>query len=220
MMLQAYTLASRMPLRLASFHAATWDYTLYSEGFLASARSRGLSDGVSPFISIDELIDHETLDPTLISIREYVKRVTENKNIPEGNVTPLQIAADSERDGRTVLKLIESLRPKANIYSGAFECELDDLVAWANLSLYLADKLRAGVALEMFRHSGALNGKEKAASLLERAVTHWQNVIAVTQRHYREVPYVGGGAFSWCKYGGQAKRDVEIARQAKREGDL
>ena len=27
--------ASQMPLRLASFYASTWDYTLYSEGFLA-----------------------------------------------------------------------------------------------------------------------------------------------------------------------------------------
>ena len=43
-------------LKLASFHAATWDFTLYSEGFLASAQSWGKFDNVSPFISIDELI--------------------------------------------------------------------------------------------------------------------------------------------------------------------
>jgi hypothetical protein len=34
-LLNAYRLASRMPLRLASFYASTWDYTLYSEGFLS-----------------------------------------------------------------------------------------------------------------------------------------------------------------------------------------
>jgi len=213
-MLRAYTLASRMPLRLASFHAATWDFTLYSEGFLAAARSRGISDGVSPFISIDELIHHETLDPTFISIPEYVKRVSANEKMVEGSVTPLQIAADTERDGRTVLNLAESLRPKTRIYPGALECELADLEAWANLSLYFAQKLRAAVALETFRRTGVLSEKEKAVSLLEEAQANWGNVTSVTQRHYREVPYVGGGTFSWSKYMDQVERDIEIARQA------
>ncbi|NQT84735.1 hypothetical protein HQ563_17080 [bacterium] len=212
-MLRAYTLASRMPLRLASFHAATWDFTLYSEGFLAAARSRGISDGVSPFISIDELIHHETLDPTFISIPDYVKGVSANEKMAEGSVTPLQIAADSERDGRTVLSLIESLRTQARVHPGAFECELDDLETWANLSLYCADKLRAGVALQTFRHTGLLSEKEKAVSLLEQAEVHWENVVSATKSHYREVPYVGGGTFSWQKYGEQVKRDIEIARQ-------
>ena len=40
-----------MPLRLASFHAATWDYTLYSEGFLA------LQGDYTRYISVDQLID-------------------------------------------------------------------------------------------------------------------------------------------------------------------
>jgi len=218
-MLQAYTLASRTPLRLASFHAGTWDYTLYSEGFLAAARSRGLSDGVSPFISIDELIQHETLDPTYISIPDYVRGVVDGGTIPEGHVTPLQLAADSEEDGRAVLKLVESLRSGAHEYPGAFECEVDDLAAWGNLSLYLADKLRAGVALEMFRQTGTPSEKEKAISLLERAAMHWESVGAITQRHYGEVPYAGGGTFSWQKYAGQARRDIDIARQATPKRD-
>ena len=58
-----------MPLRLASFHAATWDYTLYSEGFLAPFPSNGgMHDTLSAFISIDELIHHPPLDPALIPI--------------------------------------------------------------------------------------------------------------------------------------------------------
>ncbi len=218
-MLQAYTLASRMPLRLASFHAATWDYTLYSEGFLAAAGSRGVSDGVSPFISIDELIHHETLDPTYISIPEHIERVAKDEDVPRGQVTPLQIASDSERDGRTVLNLVERLRSKTGAYPGGYECEVDDLATWGHLSLYLADKLRAGVALETFRRNGAVNEKEKAISLLERAAAHWEGVAAVAERHYREVPYVGAGTFSWRKYAEQAKRDIEIARQATQEKD-
>jgi hypothetical protein len=71
-LLEAYALSSRMPLRLASFHSATWDYTLSSEGFLAPVQN-GFNDNASPFISIDELIEHRTLDPMYLSIPDYVE---------------------------------------------------------------------------------------------------------------------------------------------------
>ncbi len=213
-MLRAHTLASRMPLRLASFHAATWDFTLYSEGFLAAAKSRGLSDGVSPFISIDEFINHETLDPTYLSIPEYVRRVTSGEKILDEMTTPVEIATDSERDAREVLEVAERLKSRAAVTPGALGCEIADLETWANLALYLAQKLRAGVALETFRRTGAPKEKEIAVSLLEVAVRYWENIAAITEKHYREVPYVGGGRFSWSKYLEQVRWDVEIAMEA------
>ncbi len=212
-MLKAYTLASRMPLRLASFHAATWDFTLYSEGFLAPARSRGLSDGVSPFISIDELIQHQALDPTYLSIPDYVRLTVDEKELPQGRVTPLDLASDAERDGRAALDVISGLKSETGAYPGAFECEIADLEAWANLSLYFAHKLRAGVALETFRRTGKQSEKDDAVRLLEKAATFWEKVAVATEAHYREVPHVSGVQFSWRKYLDQVKRDIEIARQ-------
>jgi hypothetical protein len=206
-MLRAYTLASRMPLKLASFYRATWDFTLYSEGFLAAVKSNGES-GLSPFISIDELIDHKTLDPTFLSIRDFVS------NPQEGFVTPLHLAQDLEADGSEVLRLVSSLRPKAGSSSGALECELDDLETWAYLSLYFGDKLRAGTALETFRRFGQIEEKKRAISLLEGAATHWQKVSDITGRHYRETPHVHGDGFSWEKYRPLVLRDIEIARRA------
>jgi hypothetical protein len=215
-MLEAYTLASRMPLRLASFHAATWDFTLYSEGFLAPARSRGSSDGVSPFISIDELIDHETLDPTYLSIPDYVKLTAAGEGIPEGQVTPLRLAEDSQKDAEQLLRLVKDLRQDVEGNRGDYECEIDDLETWAHLSFYLAKKLRAGVALETFRVTGRKGEQERAVTLLERAAEHWEKVVGVTEAHYREVPYVGAGTFSWAKYREQVQRDIAIAKGSRR----
>lgn len=215
----AFRLASRMPLRLASFHAATWDYTLYSEGFLAPARSRGISDGVSPFISIDEFINHQTLDPTYLSIPDYIQRLTSQQEIPGDLVTPLELADQSENDGDAVLRFVESLQSDVSAYSGALECEINDLEAWAHLSLYLARKLRAGVSLEIFRQTGAKGEKDKAISLLERAAADWGNVVEVTKRHYRETPHVSRVTFSWERYIDQVERDIQIAKQAGQEAD-
>ena len=61
---------------------------------------------------------------------------------------------------------------------------------------------------------------------LERAVAHWDAVIAATASHYRPTPHVfmedarllGGlhDGFSWFALRDQVLRDVELARSATR----
>jgi len=223
-LLKAYTEASQMPLSLASFFAATWDYTLYSEGFLAPfAANAGLHDTVSSFISVDELIDHPVLDPKFISIADYVKAMDENKTLTSDKVTPLMLADSLELAGRDVLKLVKPLQT-ASVTPLA--CELNDLETWAYLSIYFADKLRAGVALQQFRLTGNKVHQTEAVSLLNNCLFFWKKISDVTASHYKEVPYLEGYKsplkafrdaqyFSWIKYLPQAERDIEIAKEAR-----
>ncbi|HMG92069.1 MAG TPA: hypothetical protein VK589_18560 [Chryseolinea sp.] len=222
-LMNAYNLAGRMPLRLASFHSATWDYTLYSEGFLAPfAPPAGLYDKVSSFISIDELIDHPTLDPRYLSIPAYVQNAIASKT-PGDKTTPGQLADSLEADGDQILKATQTLRSKA---SGALLCELDDLDTWAYLSKYFATKIRAGIALHTFRTSNAKSEQEKSVKLLSDCLTYWKKISEITKGHYNEIFYLDdqstannpqndGKTFSWSKYLPQVERDIEIARQAK-----
>ncbi len=221
-LLEAYALASRMPLRLASFHAATWDYTLYSEGFLSPVQNE-FNDKVSPFISIDELIYHKTLDPTYLSIPDYVKSRLNDEVIGNSKLTPIGLAVDLENDGETALRLAGALLAEAGQDSPTLRCEIADVQAWSHLSLYFAKKLRAGVALEMFRQSKEGHRREEAVNLLKKAAGHWEDLIAVTKAHYHAVPAVqlsrsatkGGGSFSWEQYRDQVQRDVQIASEAE-----
>jgi len=222
MLLQAYAAASRMPLRLASFHAATWDYTLYSEGFLAPFASGGLNDTVSSFISIDELIDHPVLDPSYMSIPDFVKWKKEKKELPAGKISPLALADSLRADARKVYDIVIRLRRGA---TGPLNCELDDLETWAQLSLYFGYKLMAGVALQTYRVTGEKEMQQTAVRELGFCLDHWKKIAAITSAHYREVPYIddhatGGIAykdalrFSWSKYLPQAERDIELAKKA------
>ncbi len=221
-LLEAYALASRMPLRLASFHSATWDYTLYSEGFLAPVQN-GFNDKISPFISIDELIEHRTLDPRYLSIPDYVESMIGNKNIKDIFLTPLELADDLENDGNRALKLIKDLLHRAKQEDHTLNCEIADVQVWAYLSPYFADKLRAGVALETFRKTKDKGQKTKAVLLLENTVQHWKEIIKVTQQHYNPVPAVqlsrlkqkNEAVFSWEQYSDQVKRDIQIAEAAR-----
>ncbi len=210
-MVEAFARASRMPLRLASFHRATWDFTLYSEGFLAPAKSEGRSDGASPFISIDELIDHKTLDPSYVSIPDFVKAKGAAK---EGKVTPPALADALEEDGREALRIVDAIAAREG---SVLALEIADVRAWALLSLYFADKLRAGVALETFRRGKEPGEKARAIALLEKAAGHWDALVGVTRPVYPEVPLVHlkNRKFSWAAFRDQVARDLEIARKAE-----
>ncbi len=137
----ALVLGSRMPLRLNSFYKATWDFTSYAEGFLATAGSGGAFDG-SPFISVDELIDHATLDPDYVSIKDFVAATTAKRPIAGGKITPLMLADELERDGREALRLVDGL----DITGKPAFAEVTDCRAWAYLSLYFADNDPPGEA--------------------------------------------------------------------------
>jgi hypothetical protein len=228
-LVKAHRLAGRMPLRLASFHAATWDYTLYSEGFLAPVASRGLSDSISPFISILEFIDHETLDPTFLSIPDYVDQVVDGDTMPKKKVTPIELADASERDANEAIEVLTSVRSRISPFSGALECEVLDLEAWSYLGLYLAEKLRAGVALETYRRTGVVESKDRAIEHLQNALHHWDRVVEATEEHYRPTPHVFTqmyewakrhehdlrDQFSWARLRDEVVRDIELARDVE-----
>ncbi|MBT3202180.1 MAG: hypothetical protein HN350_19935, partial [Phycisphaerales bacterium] len=216
-MLKAYALASKMPLRLASFYGATWDFTLYSEGFLAAAGSGGKFDRSSPFISIDELIDHKTLDPTYMSIPDYVSVIRKRKPIAPERLTPLELADALETDSRTALKLTRTVASNPNCKPGPLDFEIDDVRTWSYLGLYFAEKLRAGVALETFRRTKAVAQRAAAVKHLETAAVHWASVVKLTSSHYNNVPlvHIGKRKFSWESFTRDVRRDIQTARNAK-----
>lgn len=223
-LLEASKLAGNMPLRLASFYRSTWDYTLYSEGFIEAEPSSKTEwfDRSSPFISIDQLINHETLDPAMISIVDYSMKMKNSEKIGSDQITPLALAELSENDSKRALELVGPLYSQTDEYSGALVSELDDISTWSNLGIYFADKLRAGVALQDFRNTGDIEKKKLAIDLLEKCLAHWDQVIKYTKDRYNPTPHVSTQRygenfteFSWEHLRPQVERDIQIAKDSK-----
>ena len=189
-LMEAYSRASEVPLKIASFYKGTWDFTLYSEGFLAPWQ-HGFDDEESPFISIEELISHETLDKNYLSISQYCNLIIDKKEIVPGSITPLELADYVSDNCSTGLNIIHELRQNGN--EPGLESELGDLETWCYLGFYFADKIRAGVSLKFFTETGGEENRQKSLDYLENCLSHWEKIILLTQDRYKPMPYVSFG---------------------------
>jgi hypothetical protein len=212
-LLRAYSLASSTPLRLASLYDSTWDFTLYSEGFLA------LQGEETRYISVDRLITQPTMDPAYVSVGDYVTTVSKGGSFDAARVTPPVLAGILRRDNSEALRLVRDIETGGN---ASLMYEVSDVEAWANLGLHLAEQLEGAVALQTCRMRGGDESRREAVDHLQRALGYWDEVIRITRPIYRDMPlahYNGNShdaneanLFHWARIRDEVAKDVEIAR--------
>ncbi|WP_341938550.1 glycoside hydrolase family 20 zincin-like fold domain-containing protein [Marinimicrobium sp. C2-29] len=215
-LLNALSLASSTQLRLASLYDSRWDFTLYSEGFLA------LQGDYTRYISVDHLIDHPTMDPDYVSVADYVETLHRGGSFGVDRVTPPILADRLERDNREALRLVKDIDTAGN---ASLLYEVADIKTWANLGLHLAEKLRGAAALHRYRLSGDEEQKQAAVDHLQQALAYWDEVIDITRPLYRDMRLThynhnffeanDDNLFHWALIRDQVARDIEIARESE-----
>ncbi len=237
-LLRAYRHACNMPMALATFHAATWDFSLYSEGFISTRfDARMFTDwgfnGYAPgrsFITLEHLMKCEPLDPDWLSASEYADRVVGRMDggakagraaLP-GKVTPLDVADGLDADADRAEEALDAVP----VAEGALECEVADIRAWVALSRYLACKLRAAAAMSVYLRNHDPEQRREAVRWLDEphAKAHWRRLVEITEAHYQEVPLVSLGTqpFHWRLFLDEVDADIRYAegRHEKRQGDF
>jgi hypothetical protein len=205
-LLQAWSLASRAPLHIASFYRGTSDATLYSEGF-AAQKGKELA-----LIDINAFIRQPVLDPGLLSIADYVKA---GSHTPAGRISSLKLADTADREAEESMRIVREIRGSGSI-SPTLDCELADIESWAWMDRYFAAKLRGGTALETFRASGDPPEKQRAVAELEKAADDWNHLARLIHGHNNAViPNVFDPQFSWTKLIPAVHADIETARAAQ-----
>jgi hypothetical protein len=217
-LLEAYSLAGTTPLRLASSFDFTWDFTLYSEGFMAlDSKTRR-----EEYISIDRLINQPPLDPDYVSVKDYVNKITMRRTFNSQNVTPPSLAGMLEQDCKKALELVKEINTSGNL---SLMYEVADVKVWANLGLHFAEKLKGAVALQTYRLKGGEQNKNMAVKHLENALDYWDRVIEITRPIYNDMPLVHFSEsdnkhwkendhlrFHWEKLRPEVARDIETAK--------
>lgn len=219
-LLDAYALASSTPLRLASSIDFTWDFSLYSEGMMAFDAQKNVS-----YIAVEQLITQPVLDPTYVSVADYVKTMSAGGSFGAEKITPLVLAGMLERDCRKALQLVKPINSAQN---RSLQYEVADVQVWANLGLHFAAKLRGAVALQTYRTTGNESQKQTAIEQLKAALGYWDTVVTLTRPLYKDMPLVhlteqkghtwaenNKLRFHWEKLRPAVANDVEVAENAR-----
>jgi len=216
-LLQAYSLASSTQLRLACLYDSGWDFTLYSEGFLA------LQGEYTKYISVDRLISQPTMASEYVSVKEYVERLLGGGSFEDSRITPPILADMLERDNREALRLVKNIDTSGN---ATLMYEVADVKTWANLGLHLAEKLKGAIALHTYRLTGDEEKKQNAIGHLQEALKYWDEVIKITRPIYRDMRLThynhnffdanNDNLFHWALVRDEVARDVEIARSSQK----
>ncbi len=217
-LLKAFSLASSTQLRFASLYNSTWDFTLYSEGFLA------LQGDSTKYISVDALINQPTMASEYISIKDYVEAILNGTEFSEGIIIPIKLAEMLELDNNKALDLVNQINTEGNT---SLMYEVSDVKTWANLGLHLASKIRGTVDLYEFRLTGNTAKQKSAISHLEKALRYWDNVIEITRPIYKNMKLThynhnyfeanDNNLFHWALIREEVANDINIAKKSKKE---
>lgn len=217
-LLRAYILASSTQLRLASLYDSKWDFTLYSEGFLA------LQGEYTKYISVDQLIQQATMASEYVSVGDYVQTRLEGGSYKAGRITPPILIDMLERDNQEALRLVKNIDVSGN---ASLMYEVADIKIWANLGLHLAEKIKGALALQTFRLSGGKDNQQEAIEHLQKALGYWDEVVKISRPIYRDMKLThynhnffeanDDNLFHWALIRDEVAQDVEIARNSQKE---
>jgi len=173
--------ASIVPLVIGSWQNATWDFSLYTEGFLYSTKNND-NKKVQKLIPLTDMADKVPMDPAYMSIADFL--ATENK-IPKGKISPLHLADSVEQICNQVIKELSTIKMDKNV---DLLYEVSDMKAWANLGFYFSNKLRAAVEYKRYKTSNDKKDLDKAIGWLTKATEAWHTLVEVTKSVYKPVP--------------------------------
>jgi hypothetical protein len=180
---EAASLAGKTPLVLASSFDFTWDFTLYSEGFMA----RNPETGNVEYITLERQIKQKALDPNYVSVLDYVTAELAQKTFTSDKITPPMFAENLIKDCTKALELIKSVNYGKNadlIY------ELADIKIWSNLGLYFAAKTKGAVSFQKFKLTSDPQFQNEAVKYLEKSLAFWDEVVKISSPLYLKMPLV------------------------------
>ncbi|WP_158655269.1 hypothetical protein [Flavivirga eckloniae] len=198
-LVSAWRMASQNANSLASFYRGEWDGTLYTEGM---TREKG------QFIGVNKVISHPVLDSSYVNIANYVKGA-----FTEDQITPLQFADAMEEKSIMAQKIAKQII-KEYPEKELLKIETNDIDTWGHFGLYIADKVRGGVALQTYRVKGDKQAQKEAISHLTNALQHWKDYVTSIEKYNVEVmPHQFNNKFSFREHIAGAERDIAIAKQ-------
>jgi hypothetical protein len=147
---------------------------------------------------MDLLGNRPVLDTTrFINIQDFVRA---GEQVPEGRMSPLQLADLLKENGEKVLAGVKGFRASDPMIQ-ALEIELTDLEQLAWLQLFFAWRLEATLLLAEDIHRGTTQNSAQIDSHLARSLDCWREIIRLKERYNREtIPYLFNEQLNYRSY--------------------
>lgn len=197
---EAQQLTGKVPLVVASYWNATWDFTLYSEGMLTLHNNR------MRVFPLEVLATKIPMDPKLMGIQEFL----DGAHADGRPITPIHLADSVEAFCNDALSIVSAVDTGDNV---DLVYEVSDIRAWAYLGISFANRLRAAVEYAQFVRTGNEKNKEAAIALLSKSLENWDDLVRITEPVYDPVPLVHhneneGALFHWSSYRNEIKDEI------------
>src|SRR5690606_34580630 len=128
------------------------------------------------------LIKQPPQDTTFVSIANYVKSVSNNETFPKDYTTPVMLADVLEKDANEALDLVKDIP----LDDADLMYEVADIKIWSYMMMYLAEIIKAGIAMETLRQEGDAEKHQWAIKHLEEGLTYWDNIIDIPRPIYND----------------------------------
>ncbi len=123
----AQSKVSRIPLIIASYWNATWDYTLYSEGLLSVMDNKEMK-----LISLEQMCNKQPMDPAYVSIKDFLAKGSVHE---DGKISPIELADSIDLFCLKAIAGVENMNTKDN---NDLLYEVSDIRTWAHLGMYFS----------------------------------------------------------------------------------
>jgi hypothetical protein len=173
---EALAAASRTFPQITRFFWRDLDFKWFPEANIQSGHGTG-------FFTVADFIRGQTMPSSgILNIRQWRTRFLKGEGM--NGITPLEVAAELQRNAAAAHRLVEESRPAAG-KSKELRLTLGDAEAMADLAEYYAAKILAATDLALFDSNGKAERRDSAVRHLEAALAHWKAYASVATNQYK-----------------------------------
>src|SRR5579871_233761 len=172
----AIAAASKTMPQVTRFFWRDLDFKWFPEGNIQTGHGTG-------FFTVRDFIEGQTMPGSgILNVRQWRARSLSGAKM--GGITPLEVAAELQKNAVAAHRLVEELRPAAG-KNKELRLTLGDADAMADLAEYYAEKILAAGDLALFDSDNKPERRASAVRHLESALVHWKAYAAIATAQYK-----------------------------------
>ena len=201
----AIAAASKTMPQVTRFFWRDLDFKWFPEGNIQKGHGTG-------FFTVGDFIEGQTMPGSrILNVRQWRTRLL--KRAEMDGITPLEVAAELQKNAATAHRLVEEVRPVEG-KNKELRLTLGDADAMADLGEYYAEKILAACDLALFDSDGNAEQQASAVRHLEAALAHWKAYAGVATSQYKP-QYLGrlNRVVDLNALTASVVADIDVARQ-------